>query len=69
MNCLRRIIPWAFEHEMHVDTKLTRWDRKKGACYVRLVCQRCGFTGEEWEISDKEEFVRAYHKRGCRGAR
>lgn len=71
VNWLRRIIPWAFQHDMHVRHPIGRWDREGRVIYVRMRCKRCGFVSEECEIAgtvDYEAYVRSVHKRGCRGA-
>ena len=68
MNWLRRIIPWAFEHDMECAPKLTTWDVTIGAVYIKLRCQRCGFVSDKHEIRDWQAFARSFRKRGCRGA-
>ncbi len=69
MNWLRRLIPWAFKHQMRVDTQAVRHKPTEDFWEFRLICRRCGFQSAYYEMHNYKEFKRELRRRGCRGAR
>lgn len=68
MTWLRRLIPWAFRHDMDLDPGTPLWQTSEGMWLLRFNCKRCGFRSPRYEFMDHADFSRWLHKRGCRGA-
>lgn len=67
MKWLRRLIPWAFEHDWETNHDSQKMQLIDGRSHNFLVCRRCGARSELFEAFNRHGYVIRYYRRGCKG--